>query len=120
MTRTLAVPAILLLAAAAALADAPVLRIATSKGILIVETDDPDIEVTVKRKGEVVAITDLRSKKQVELRAGEYELRLVEGVRELELSTNTFTLKRAGKAVAFVRHEPLPLEKVGEIRRVAT
>src|SRR5262249_23734115 len=44
-------------------------RIATDKGelVVVVETEDPDIEVIVKRGGEQITIIDPQTKKQIEL-----------------------------------------------------
>lgn len=65
---TLALTAVLLIVSSPALADPVVLRIATSKGTLIVETEDPDVEVLVKHivppgvrsQGRLLAADELR------------------------------------------------------------
>ena len=124
-------------------------RIATDKGELIVETDDPSIDVSVKQGGNQVVIMDLQTRKQIELRSGQYEMELVGDKSGLSLSTDRFTLRRGDKVIVSVRREapvqapgapptservagavakPLgevasdafPGEPVGELRRFAT
>jgi hypothetical protein len=78
-------------------------RIATDKGELVIETDDPSIEVVVKQGGKLVTILDPKTSKTLVLNSGRYELKL-DGERDgLRLSTETFTLKRGDKAIVTVR-----------------
>ena len=51
-------------------------RIATDNGQLVIEAEDPNIEVVVKQGGKKIIIIDPHTKKQVELRSGRYELEL--------------------------------------------
>jgi WD40 repeat protein/tRNA A-37 threonylcarbamoyl transferase component Bud32 len=104
--RRLAAAVAVLLAAASLLLAAAVIRIATDTGTLVIETVDPDVEVEVKQGGKVVRLIDLKTKQEIDLRAGTYELELVGGKEGLKLSTNQFTLARAGRAVVTVRLEP--------------
>ena len=83
-----------------------VYRFATNKGELVIETDDPDIEVTVKKDNEVVQIVDKKSGRTVTLKAGRYQVELGEGANGLTLSTDQFTLERGGKAVVKVSVGP--------------
>lgn len=83
-------------------------RIATNQGELVIETDDPDVEVTIQRKGQQVRILDLKSKQRITLRAGQYELILNEGQERLKLSTGKFSLSRGGQAIVWVRYLQAP------------
>jgi tRNA A-37 threonylcarbamoyl transferase component Bud32 len=83
-----------------------VYRIATDKGQIVVEAEDADIEVVIRRGGEEVAILDPRTRQKVELRSGEYEVALSGPAGDLRLSTHSFTLERGEKKVVTVRHEP--------------
>jgi hypothetical protein len=86
-------------------------RITTDKGelVVVVETEDPDIEVIVKRGGEQITIIDPQTKKQIELPSGKYELELAGDKPGLSLSKEEFTLKRGDKTVVTVRREaPVP------------
>ena len=84
------------------LADPSVYRFATNRGELVVETTDPDIEVTVKKDGETVQVLDKKSGRTVVLKAGLYQLELTGGSDGLTLSTDQFTLERGGKEVVRV------------------
>ena len=92
-----------------------VFRIVTNKGELVIETDDPDVEVHVKRNGEQVTLVDTKSNKEITLQAGTYQLELAGDKDGLALSTNQFTLSRGGREVVKVRLEEVI--HVGEIRR---
>jgi WD40 repeat protein/tRNA A-37 threonylcarbamoyl transferase component Bud32 len=85
-----------------------VYRIRTNTGELIIETNDPNIAVTVTQGGNLVTIVDQKTDHHVELRAGRYELRLADGGEGLQLSSETFTLKRGDKSVVNVWHVPTP------------
>ncbi len=73
-----------------------VLRIETPKGTLVVQSDDPNVEVIVKQHGAV--IKDRTGNREIELKAGDYEIELAEPRAGLRLSTTSFTLERNGKA----------------------
>ena len=104
-------------------------RIQTATGELVIESDDPGIEVIVKQGGKRVTIVDTKTSHRIELKAGSYELQLAGGGEGLKLSTDTFMLKRGDKTVVTVRREspkPQPAsdllagtgtEEVGEIAR---
>jgi WD40 repeat protein len=115
----------LLVAALAALllvgvtiAGAVVYRIQTDKGELVIETDNDDVEVVVKQRGQVVRIIDTKTRKHITLDSGDYELTLKDGQKGLKLSPGTMTLKRGETELAKIERVTKPeAEKVGEIRR---
>ncbi|MBM4071213.1 MAG: DUF1501 domain-containing protein [Planctomycetes bacterium] len=94
-------PRVLLGAAAALLAVillAVTIRVLTPDGgILIIETDDPDVEVHVKEGGKLVTILDKQTGHKATLRNGEYELELGPGTKGLKLKTNRFALSRENR-----------------------
>jgi WD40 repeat protein len=89
-------------------------RLATNQGQLIIETDDPDVEVIVKQDDQTAKIVDKKSGRTVLLKAGTYQLELGESGTSLMLSTNQFTLERDGKQIVKVRLGP-PV--ITEVRR---
>jgi WD40 repeat protein/anti-sigma factor RsiW len=101
-----------LLVAASILAAPTIIRIANNEGTLVVQTDDPDVEVILMQGGQQVRIVDPKTKRQIDLKSGAYEIKLAEGDNELRLSTNEFTLTRGGREIVKVWREL----KVGEIR----
>jgi WD40 repeat protein len=118
------VTATLLIAAAIGLAGV-VRRVQTDKGELIIETTDPSVEIRVEQGGNLVTIVDPKTKQKIELRAGDYDLKLGgKDSADLHLSTDTFTLKRGDQTIVKVWRStpksaagPTPTVKVGEIRR---
>ncbi len=81
---------------------AAIYRFVTDQGILVIETDDPDVEVVVKQGGREITIVDSKTGREVTLKAGEYQLELAEGRNGLKLSTSEFRLSRAGKQIVRV------------------
>jgi serine/threonine protein kinase len=77
-----------------------VYRVATNQGVVVIETDDPDVEVTVR--GDVVKIVDVKTGNEVTLKAGKYQLELTKGKEGLKLSTREFTLERGGRQIVKV------------------
>jgi serine/threonine protein kinase len=89
-----------------------VYRIQTPTGELVIETEDPNIEVIIKQGGRQVTIVAPKTKDRTELNAGSYELQLAGDHHGLSLSTHSVTLTRGEKMVVKVRHEPAP--RVGQ------
>jgi eukaryotic-like serine/threonine-protein kinase len=89
-----------------------VYRYATNQGELIIETEDPDVEITVKENGEQVMILDKKSGRTVTLRAGRYRLELGDGAHGLALSTDHFTLERGDKKIVTVTLGPPAIREV--------
>jgi WD40 repeat protein/serine/threonine protein kinase len=99
--RLLLVAAVVLVAAGlGAFLFGPVLiRVVTNQGELVIETDDPDIEVLVLQGGELVKVIDRKSGHAITLTAGTYQLELGHGKERLQLSTRQLTLSRGGKEI---------------------
>jgi hypothetical protein len=81
-------------------------RISTDYGELVIQAEDPNIEVIVKQGGHQVTIVDKQTGNRVELSSGDYELQLSGDKPGLRLSTEKFTLKRGDKAVVTVSRQP--------------
>jgi hypothetical protein len=62
--------------------------------------------VIVKQGGEQVKIIDAKTQREVNLKAGSYQMELAPGKDGLSLSTNQFTLERNGRRIVKVRLEP--------------
>src|SRR5205807_691989 len=83
-----------------------VYRFATNQGQLIVETDDADVEVIVKRNAEEITLVDRKTGHEVTLKAGKYTLEISKGKEGLKLSATEFALDRGGQEIVRVRFEP--------------
>jgi WD40 repeat protein len=77
-----------------------VYRFTTNQGEVVIETENPDVEVTVR--GPDIRILDTKTNKAVTLKAGKYQVELSGGKEGLRLSTREFTLERAGKQIVKV------------------
>jgi DNA-binding beta-propeller fold protein YncE len=115
------VAAVLSLAGPLAAAET-VTRVKTSKGTLLIIADDAEVRVQVRFGGHAVTLTDLKTKKQYELKAGDLEVRLGDGNEAVTLTTDSFTLRRGQKKIATVRRlRPdltLVQQKAEEVRRI--
>jgi hypothetical protein len=87
------------------LVGAIVVGITTDNGELVIETDDPNVEVVVSQGGKQVTIIDGQTKQHIKLASGTYEVELGKGSKELRLSTGHFTLTRGGREIVRVRRE---------------
>lgn len=86
---------------------ATVIRIFTSEGTLVVETDDPGVKVTVEGDGDVV-ITGA-GPQEVRLRAGSYRLKATRDGRPVKLDRDLVAISRGDRQVVKVRLEgPAP------------
>jgi tRNA A-37 threonylcarbamoyl transferase component Bud32 len=112
-------------------AGAVVYRIQTDKGEIVIRTDDPDIEIVIKRGGELVRVIDGKSKQTWELDTAKYQIGMADqpdGLR-IDLSgKGAFTLRRGEKGVLTITRaaekgpppsrEPGKADKVGLARRL--
>jgi hypothetical protein len=85
-----------------------VILLATDSGQLVIETDDPDVEVSIQQGGQTVTVVDLKTQQRLRLKAGTYEMQLASGKHDLRLSTDRFTLIRGGKEIVKVRRQETP------------
>ena len=77
---------------------------ATDYGEIVIETDDPTVEVLIRHGGNVVEIVGPRSKQKVVLHSGAYTLSLAGDPQLLMIDLpNTFTLHRGDKKIVTVR-----------------
>jgi WD40 repeat protein len=117
--RPLVAAALAMLLVGAGLLGLVVYRITTDKGEVVIETDDPDVEVVVLRGGKEVTVLDPRSRQKVRLDTGEYTLRLAGNPDGLKIDVPpTFTLRRGDTKIVTVRRVPAEVP-VGEVLRLA-
>jgi WD40 repeat protein/DNA-directed RNA polymerase specialized sigma24 family protein/tRNA A-37 threonylcarbamoyl transferase component Bud32 len=102
------------LAAVTGLLALVVVYIATDNGTRVLETDDPDVELTLRQGGQSVRVLDGKTGQAVPLRAGAYDVALTSGPKGLTLRTDHFTLRRGGEQVIEVRWQRV----AGEVRCV--
>jgi WD40 repeat protein/serine/threonine protein kinase len=89
------------------LASVIVYRVATDRGDIIIETDEPDVEVVVKQGEKVVTILDGKTKQKVTLNTGEYTLSLGSDADSLTMDLPpTFVLRRGDKHIVTIKRLP--------------
>jgi WD40 repeat protein len=90
-----------------------VYRIHTDNGDIVIETDDPDVEVVVKGGEQRVAILDGKTRQRTTLHTGEYTLSLAGDADGLTMDLPpTFVLRRGDRKVVTIKRLP-----AGEIAR---
>jgi serine/threonine protein kinase len=80
------------------------LFIRTPHGTLVIESDDPAVEVRVTKDG--ATLVDRTQKREIELTVGKYGIALVEPKGGLRLTTDKFEIVKNGKATVTVRRDP--------------
>src|SRR5262249_16263325 len=87
-----------------------VYRIETDNGDIVIESDDPDVEVLVKQGDTTDTTLDGKSNQKVTLPTGDYTLSLSGEAEGLKLeSPQTFVLRRGDRKVVTVKRLP-PIE----------
>jgi uncharacterized protein (TIGR03067 family) len=77
-----------------------IIRVATNRGVLEIETEDEDLEITVKQAGKDVTtavVIDKKTKRTFELTAEDGQIVAKVPGSDLRLRTTDFTLERGGK-----------------------
>jgi hypothetical protein len=113
-TAVVAVGLVLLLAILGIQNGQQVYRFATYQGQLVIETDDPNVEVRVRGSSELITIHDAKTNHTVTLKAGRYEIELTDDRDGLRVSASQFTIERGGRQIVKVSVEPSAIK---EIRR---
>ena len=108
----------MLLGMAALFAAPLVYRIETDFGDVIVESDDPNVQVELLQGGKVARILDAKTKESITIGSGEYDVRLKGSETELKLDRNRLTMIRGGNEI--VRVTRITNDKVGATANLAT
>ena len=61
-----------------------IIRIATDQGEIVIETNDPDVEVEILKDGEVFRVVDTKTDQSFNIRSGSYEIRAKANSSNLE------------------------------------
>jgi serine/threonine protein kinase len=82
-----------------------VVRFGTGTGELVVQIDDPNVEVSIRQNN--VVVQDKTTKREFELSAGDGVIEVYEKTSGLKLATKQFTLTRGGKTYVQVNLEEI-------------
>jgi serine/threonine protein kinase len=95
-------------------------RIVTPKGTLVIDSDDPNVEVVVRKNGAL--IRDRIKEREIVLEVGDYTIDLADKRDGLKLSTDRFSITHDGKEtvrVRFEKKEPARVLSPEDHRRLA-
>ena len=79
------------------------IRVQTDRGTLIVQVDDPDVEVLVRQNG--ATVIDHKKDRQYDLKAADGDVEFYDASSGVRLATKHFTLEHGGRAVVDARVE---------------
>jgi hypothetical protein len=103
----------LLLGAVTLMAGGVIYKILREKDEITITTDDPEIEVVMKRNGDLVRIVDTKTKQAWELDPAKMRLKPDGGELSVDLAgRDPLTLRRNDDAVVTIRREPVTPTKV--------
>jgi len=71
-----------------------ILTIITRQGTLLIESDDPNVQVAVKQDGKVVEVVDAKSGWKISLKSGEYELAPQGSTDQFQLNKDSVVVRR--------------------------
>ncbi len=74
-----------------------IFSVRTREGLLVIETDDPNIEVAVEQGGKLVTVLDEKSGWNIRLADGQYDLSVGGAEDRFELSQNRITVHRGNE-----------------------
>ncbi|QEG21917.1 protein kinase domain-containing protein [Mariniblastus fucicola] len=71
-----------------------IIRVASNEGLIVIETDDPDVQIEVLQGGEQIEIVDLKTKQELQIRSGSYQIRAVGDDNSVTIDNAKLTLSR--------------------------
>src|SRR5581483_7847417 len=94
------------LAAVAALAGA-VIYVRTDTGLIEIEAED-NAKVSIERGGKEVQVVNVKDRYSLRIGTGEYQLKVLEGDKDLEVKPDHVVLSRGGAKVVSLRRVAPP------------
>ena len=79
-----------------------IIRIATNKGQIVIESNDPDVQVEVLQGGERIEIIDLKTKQKLSVVSGEYQIRPMGDQNEISIDKEKLTISRGENEIVRV------------------
>ena len=81
-----------------------IIRIATDKGQIVIETNDAEIEIEVLAGGEVVRVIDTRTDQAIDINSGEYQIRASDkgGGNGFEIRPEKLVMTRGDKQIVTI------------------
>ena len=82
-----------------------IIRIATNQGQIVIESNDPDVQIEVLKDGELIEIVDLKTKQKLNIVAGEYQIRPMGNENEISIDKQSVTISRGSETIVRVTRE---------------
>ncbi len=79
-----------------------IIRIATDQGQIVIESNDPDVQIEVLSGGETIEVVDLKTKQSIQIKSGNYQIRAVGDENSISIDKATLTLSRGESAIVTV------------------
>ena len=82
-----------------------IIRVATNQGQIVIESNDPDVQIEVLKGGEQIEIVDLKTRQKLNIVAGEYQIRPIGNENEIRIDRQSVTISRGSETIVHVRRE---------------
>ena len=79
-----------------------IIQIATNQGQIVIESNDPDVQVEVLQGGERIDIIDLKTKQKLSVVSGEYQIRPMGDQNEISIDKEKLTIRRGENEIVRV------------------
>ncbi len=81
-----------------------IIRVATNRGEIVIDSNDKNISVEILKDGELIRVVDLKTEQKIEIKAGEYEIKAGKNGNENSISVqpNTLMMTRGGKQIVTI------------------
>ena len=94
-----------------------IIRVATNRGEIVIDSNDENISVEILKDGELIRVIDLKTEQKIEIKAGEYEIKAGKNDNDNSISIlpNTLTMTRGGKQVVTISRTDPKIDAPGAI-----
>jgi protein involved in polysaccharide export with SLBB domain len=82
-----------------------VIRVATNQGQIVIESNDPDVQIEVLKGGERIEIMDLKTRQRLDIVAGEYQIRPIGNQNEISIDKQSVAISRGSEVIVRVWKE---------------
>ena len=82
-----------------------IIRIATDRGELVIESTDKDVEVQILKDGKVFRVLDTKTKNSFNIESGEYQIKATGEGNSFEVTPESLTMKRGEKQIVSVTRQ---------------
>jgi serine/threonine protein kinase len=83
-----------------------VIQVMTDQGEIVINTNDPDVQVEILNDGQRVEIVDLKTKQKLQIKSGDYQIKPVGDSNSISIDKSSLTLRRGEKAIVTVTKKP--------------